>query len=373
MKILYVTTLSVTMNFFPEHFKMLLQEGHEIELACNCQSPVSDKIAQFGFPIHNIPFSRSPFAKDNIQAYRLLQNLIQQNKYDAVHCHTPNASVITRLVCRKLRKHGLKVLYTGHGFHFFKGAPLKNWIIYFPIEWLCSFFTDAIITINSEDYTLACKHLHAKSIWRMPGVGIDLNIPNSIKINAELKRKELGLPPDAIFLLSVGELSLRKNHQIILKAISLIPDKRIHYVIAGCGSEKEHLVNYAKALGIQDNVHFLGYRKDIFELCAAADIFCFPSHQEGLPVAVLEAMASGLPVLASNIRGINDFCINGKTGFQYAPSDAKGFADGIKMLIDNNDLCKEIKKYNQEVVKRFSNEQAVSQLQHIYRCIFKSN
>ena len=267
MKILYVTTLSVTMNFFPEHFKMLLQEGHEIELACNCQSPVSDKIAQFGFPIHNIPFSRSPFAKDNIQAYRLLQNLIQQNKYDAVHCHTPNASVITRLVCRKLRKHGLKVLYTGHGFHFFKGAPLKNWIIYFPIEWLCSFFTDAIITINSEDYTLACKHLHAKSIWRMPGVGIDLNIPNSIKINAELKRKELGLPPDAIFLLSVGELSLRKNHQIILKAISLIPDKRIHYVIAGCGSEKEHLVNYAKALGIQDNVHFLGYRKDIFDEC----------------------------------------------------------------------------------------------------------
>lgn len=373
MKILYVTTWAMTMDFFPEHFKMLLQEGHEIELACNCQSPISDKIAQFGFHVHNIPFSRSPFSKDNIRAYRLLKKLIEQNQYDAVHCHTPNASVITRLVCRKHRRQGLKVIYTGHGFHFFKGAPLKNWVIYFPIEWICSFFTDAIITINSEDYSLACKYFHAKSVWKIPGVGVNPNIPAATEINRTIKRQELGIPPEAILLLSVGEINRNKNHQIILKALGLIKDNKIHYAIAGCGPEEENIITLAQKLDLASNLHLLGYRKDIFELCASADIFCFPSRREGLGVAALEGMMAGLPVLTSNVHGINDFSINGETGFKYSPLDAAGFASGIKRLAADSLLRKRMGEHNQEVVKRFSSEQAVLQLQKIYRCIFKTN
>lgn len=361
----------MTMDFFPEHFKMLLQEGHEIELACNCQSPISDKIALFRFPVHNIPFSRSPFSKDNILAYRLLKKLIEQNRYDAIHCHTPNASVITRLVCRKYRRQGLKVIYTGHGFHFFKGAPLKNWVIYFPIEWICSFFTDAIITINSEDYTLACKYFHAKSVWKIPGVGINPNIPAATKINRTIKRQELGIPPEAIFLLSVGEINRNKNHQIILKALGLIKNSKIHYVIAGRGSEEKSLLALAKKLGLEKNFHLLGYRKDILELCASADIFCFPSRREGLGVAALEGMTAGLPILTSNVHGINDFSISSETGFKYSPFDVVGFAKGIKLLATDPELRKKMGKHNQEVVKQFSSEKAILQLQKIYRCIFK--
>lgn len=373
MKILYVTTLSATMSFFPKHFQMLINKGFEIELACNCQKPLREEVSRLGFRVHDIPFSRSPFSRNNILAYKQLKKLIEQEQYDLVHCHTPNASVVTRLACRKHRKHGLKVIYTAHGFHFFKGAPLKNWIIFFPIEWICSFFTDAIITINTEDYTIATKYLHSMHIWQMPGVGIDVNAVRSIKINRADKRKELDIPSDALFLLSVGEINKNKNHQIILNALGLIKENKIHYAIAGRGPEEENLIMLAKKLGLAKNFHLLGYRKDVFELCASADIFCFPSKREGLGVAALEGMAAGLPILTSNVHGINDFSINGETGFKYSPLDAAGFASGIKRLAADSLLRKRMGEHNQEVVKRFSSEQAVLQLQKIYRCVFKTN
>ena len=167
MKVLYVTTISLTMNsFFKPHIEMLVREGHHVDIACNYRDLPLDKLySQLGCCFHQVDFSRSPLSSDNMKAFRQLKAIVRNGGYDIVHCHTPNASVITRLVCRKLRKNSeLKVFYTAHGFHFYKGAPKLNWMVFYPVEKFCSRFTDKLITINTEDYELARSKFKAKEI-----------------------------------------------------------------------------------------------------------------------------------------------------------------------------------------------------------------
>ena len=178
MRILYVTTISLTMNsFFKPHIDMLVKEGHQVDIACNDKElPLDSLYEQLGCRFHTIDFSRSPLSFDNIKAYGQLKKVVENENYDIVHCHTPNASVITRLVCRQFRKKiGLKVFYTAHGFHFYKGAPVLNWLFFYPVEKFCSYFTDKFITINKEDYELAKSKFKAKEVYYVPGVGIDLS------------------------------------------------------------------------------------------------------------------------------------------------------------------------------------------------------
>ena len=321
MKILYVTTVGSTMGFFEEHFKMLLAKGDEIDLAYGLEKPLSKKIKEFGFKEHIISFSRRPVSVNNLKAYIQICKLIKTEKYDIVHCHTPNASVITRLVCQKYRKKdNLRVFYTAHGFHFFKGAPLLNWLVFYPVEWLCSFFTDTLITINKEDYELAKKHMHAKRVEYVPGVGIDVDKFKNTVVNKSEKRKELDIPEDAFLLVSVGELNKNKNHEVVIRAIAQIDNDKIHYAIAGVGELKDYLLNLAKELKIDDRVHLLGFRKDVAEIYKAGDVYIHPSFREGLPVSVMEAMASGLPVIAADNRGCRDLCKKNKRYF-FKPND----------------------------------------------------
>lgn len=368
MKILYVTTIGSTMGFFYEHFKMLMKEGCEIELACGNAKPISEKIASLGLPSHTIPFSRSPLSTDNLKAYKKLKGLIENGDYDIVHCHTPNASVITRLVCRKLRKKkSLKVFYTAHGFHFYKGAPKLNWMIYYPIEKFCSRFTDKLITINKEDYELAKTKFYAKEVHYIPGVGVDLSRFEGVCVDRNAKRREIGVPEDAKLLLSVGELNENKNHQIIIKALAQLNDANIHYAIAGIGAQKEALLSLAKELGVEEQVHLLGFRKDIPELNYASDVFCFPSHREGLGLASIEAMACGLPLVTSNVHGINDYSINGETGYSCAPSDVFAFAEALrKLLLINSDERNEIGEKNKIFAKRYDVSCVIQIIKQIY-------
>ena len=220
MNILYVTTISLTMNsFFKPHIEMLVHEGHRVDIACNDKEIGLDPLyGELCCNFYRISFSRSPSSLDNIKAYAQLKKVIENGNYDIVHCHTPNASVITRLVCRKLRKKmGLKVFYTAHGFHFYKSAPKLNWMVYYPVEKFCSRFTDKLITINKEDFELAKNKFKAKEVLYVPGVGVDLSRFENIEVNREAKRREIGVPADAFLLLSVGELNENKNHEKIIR------------------------------------------------------------------------------------------------------------------------------------------------------------
>ena len=368
MKILYVTTISLTMNsFFKPHIEMLVSEGHQVDLACNDQNlPLDALYGRLGCRFYRVDFSRSPLSPDNFRAYGQLKKVIENGDYDIVHCHTPNAAMITRLVCRKFRrKQGLKVFYTAHGFHFYKGAPRLNWMVYYPIEKFCSRFTDKLITINQEDYNLAKNKFHAGEVHYVPGVGVDLTRFENIQVDRTAKRREIGVPEDAFLLFSVGELNENKNHQIIIKALAKVNRPDVHYAIAGRGDKHDELLKLADELGVSEQVHLLGYRKDIPELNYAADVFCFPSHREGLGLAAIEAMACGLPLITSNIHGINDYSEDGVTGYKCRPDDEEGFAAAICKLITLSNVDA-IRKYNQKIASRYDITKIRATMKGIY-------
>lgn len=369
MRILYVTTISLTMNtFFKPHIDMLVKEGHEVDIACNCNDLNIDEFyIDLGCKVHQIDFSRSPISVNNIRAYRQLTNVIKNGNYDIVHCHTPNASVITRLVCRKFRKkNGLKVFYTAHGFHFYKGAPQLNWMIFYPIEKFCSRYTDKLITINQEDYELARYKFKVKDIVLVSGVGIDLSRFGKISVDKVVKRREISVPEDAFLLLSVGELNENKNHQVVIRAMAKLKDSNLHYVIAGDGDKKDYLLELAANLGVSERVHLLGYRKDIEELIRSADLFCFPSQREGLGLAAIEAMACGLPVLAAENRGTREFVVHEKNGFLCQCFDSDAFADSISRAVNDRNLLERFSENTYDSVKRFDVDNVVSIMEGIY-------
>lgn len=365
MKILYVTTISGTMNFFPEHIKMLLSEGHSVEIACSCAAkPVNSIYLELGCKIHDIPFSRSPFSMDNLKAYKILKQLVETEHYDIVHTHTPNASMIARLACRKVRKQGTRVFYTAHGFHFFKGAPLKNWLMYYPIEKFCARFTDVLITINKEDYALAQKKMHAKKVCYVPGVGIDLERIKSVQADRKEVRKSMGVPEDCVLLTSVGELIKRKNHQVVIRAIAKLKNPNVHYAIAGQGALLSELIGLSKELGVEQQVHFLGYRTDVCQIYKASDIAILPSFQEGLPVALMEAMACKIPVICSKIRGCIDLVEKKQEVFN--PTDAEELQENINEFIKNPSLYDKFNLENMSKIKDFSLPNVLMEMIKIY-------
>ena len=367
MKILYVTTISGTMPFFSEHIKMLQSQGHIVELACNMDKPLPESVTVLGCNAHNFPFSRSPLSRYNLKAYTDIKKLINEENYDVVHTHTPNASVLVRLAARKLRKNGLKVMYTAHGFHFYKGAPLKNWLLYYPVEWLCAHWTDVLISINQEDFILAQKEMKAKKVCYVPGVGFNLARVTDVQLSCSEKRKELGVQEDAVLMLSVGELNLNKNHITILRALGQLQNSSLNYCIAGDGAQIDALAAEAKALGIARQVHFLGFRTDVAELYHAADFYVHPSYREGLSVALMEAMSAGLPCVVSDIRGNTDLIAEGKGGYLLSPKDVAGFARAISDLAENAPLRQQMGSYNAKAVEMFDTIHVKNAMEKIYQ------
>ncbi|GAA0176817.1 glycosyltransferase family 4 protein [Clostridium sediminicola] len=361
-KILYVTTISDTMDFFPSHINMILDQGHTVDMACNVIKPINLQLLKRGCKVFNIEFQRSPFKKENYSAYKKLKKLIQDEKYDLVHTHTPVASVCVRLTCRKMKN--IKVFYTAHGFHFFKGAPKKNWLIYYPIEKWLARYTDVLITINKEDYKRARK-FKAKKVVYVPGVGIDVTNFSTSSVDRWKKRIELGIPDETIVLLSIGELSKRKNHKLIIKSLRKINRPDIIYIICGQGELDVYLKKLAEELNV--SVKFLGYREDIAEICYAADIFVFPSYQEGLPVALMEAMSTGLPVICSRIRGNTDLIEESKGGYLVDSDDTNGFAKAIVKLINESSG---MGKHNIETVRYYDIQNVIKKMKELYEAEF---
>ncbi|MBE7011634.1 MAG: glycosyltransferase family 4 protein [Ruminococcaceae bacterium] len=365
-KVLFVASIAVHIkSFHIPYLNYFKDNGYETYVATRDENGVTECDKNI-----KIPFERSPFKKNNFIAYRKLKKLIKSESFDIIHCHTPVAAFLTRLAARKARKKGTKVIYTAHGFHFFKGAPFLNWLIYFPVEWISSFFTDVLITMNEEDFAFAKKHLHAKRTEYVHGVGINKEkFSNSFneKLN---KRSDIAVPDDAVMLFSVGELNKNKNHEKIVRALSGINDKNIHYCIAGSGNNESYLKKIADELGVEDQLHLLGYRDDIDELLGCADIFCFPSYREGLPVSVMEAMAMGLPCVVSEIRGNKDLIENEKGGFLCNPSDVNSFKEKIKILLNDKELCKKFGEFNKEKVKIYTLDYVEKEMIKIYEeCI----
>lgn len=355
------------MCFFTDLIRKLIDAGDTVDIACNDNtSKTPECYRSWGCGIYPLSCGRSPFHSGNMKAIHQLKKIVSESKYDVVHCHTPVAGVCARIACRAARRDGTRVFYTAHGFHFYKGAPLKNWLLYYPVEKLCSRWTDALITINREDCALAEKKMRAKRVYYVPGVGVDLAKFEHRTSNRERVREELGIRPDEIMLLSVGELNKNKNHISVIKGLAALGGVNFHYCIAGNGALKDELEQTAARMRIAQQVHFLGFRRDIPDLLSAADIFCLPSFREGLPVALMEAMASGLPCIATNIRGNTDLLQDKQGGYLVNPSDVNGFSACMRELALNEDKRKAFGYRNRQHIEAYSATNVFSLMRAIY-------
>lgn len=351
-RLLLTCTDLMAIQFLVPHVKYLSRHGFSVELACSEVGGRMDDLRSRldGIAaIHPVRLVRSPFSASNRYGYRDLKAIIDGGHWDVIWTNEPVMGVMTRLAAREARSQGTKVVYMVHGFHFYTGAPLKNWLLYYPVEKYCSCLCDMIVTINNEDYQRA-KTFHAARVEKIPGVGVNTKEFATCPVDRVQKRKELGIPDDAFFVVSVGELKEHKNHSIMLRAVAEVNDPAIYYGICGKGELLEPLRKLAEDLNISGQTKFFGYRKDIPEVLRAADLFAFPSKRDGLGLAALEAMASGLPLLTSDIRGISDYVIDDVTGYRYGVADAAGFAEGLRRYVNNPQLRHRIGEKNRAVV-----------------------
>ncbi len=371
-KVLFVATVvRLHINMFHKpYIKWFHDQGWQVDVAANNDyDRKEDCVIPYCDNFYELPFERSPLKKGNIDAYKQLKKILDREHYDLIHCHTPMGSVITRLAADAAKKSGTKVIYTAHGFHFYKGAPAINWLVYYPIERILSKKTDLLLTMNKEDYTRA-KTFSAKRVELVDGVGLDISrFTIATEEKKEEVRKEFGLNKEDIFAISVAQLIPRKNHTVLIQAIKKLNNPNFHLFILGDGAQEKELKEQVKVLGIEKQVHFLGFRRDVYRICKSADIFLFASLQEGLSVAIMEAMACGLPIVASNIRGNIDLVDNDLGGYLVDPKDVDGFVDSIKKLMNDSQKQEQMRIYNLKKIQKYSVDAVVKKMAEIYKSV----
>lgn len=366
-KVLFTATVTNHINAFHiPYLKMFKENGYEVHVA----SKGNEKI-EYCDKHYNIQFERSPLKLNNIKAYKELKKIINENNYEIIHCHTPVGGVLTRLAARKARKKGTRVIYTAHGFHFYKGAQLLNWLIYYPIEKWLSKYTDCLITINQEDYERAKrKFKKCKQIELVHGVGVEEN-----KFNLEMKNQEkeevenqIGLKANDFVLLEIGELNKNKNQIMAINAMKNLTKKNpnIHLLIVGKGQQEDFYKTKINEYKLENNIHMLGFRKDIPQLLKISDVLLSLSYREGLPVNVMEAMASGLPVIATDCRGNRDLILNGQNGYIVKTDDTVSLKEKILFLSGNINVCEQFKEKSKDLIKKYGKEEIETRMEKIY-------
>ncbi|MDE7313243.1 MAG: glycosyltransferase family 4 protein [Eubacterium sp.] len=374
-KVLMLSSVaSMIDQFNMPNIRLLLEMGYEVHVACNftdgntcdkrrvqtlCQTLRGMQVALHQW---DCPRKLRP-VKNCLLAYRQLLELMGRIRFAWMHCHSPIGGALARLAAHR---NGIPVAYTAHGFHFYKGAPVKNWLVYYPAEKLLAHWTDILITINREDDALARQKLRAGKICRLPGIGIDTCrfSSNGAYGHREFCR-QYQIPEQAVMLLSVGELSDRKNHQVVIKALADMHRQDVYYIICGQGRLRGELRRLAATLGVEARVRMTGFQKDVERLYRNADIFVFPSRQEGMPVALMEAMASGLVCAVSDIRG-NRELIDEKGGILFPPDDPEGLRVGLEKLLEHPSVWQECGSYNQVKVKPYGKEHVMRRMERIY-------
>ena len=354
-KILYVTTVSSTINvFLVSHIKMLIDKGNKVDIACNIDQELSNDFMEYGVILHRIDFSRNPLSLDNKKAYKQIKELQQREKFDIVHVHTPVASFVTRLA---LRNENIKMIYTCHGFHFYKGAPLINWMIYYPLEKIAAHWTDVLVTINSEDLNRADKFnlRNNGQVKLMHGVGIDPKIYELDNFDRDEYRKKLGLDKEDFVLLVLAELNQNKNHIQVIKAIDILKNKypNIKALFAGKGSLENKLNETISNMGLEENIKLIGFRSDIKELLHSCDCVGLFSKREGLGKCLLEGMITGKPIIATNTRGPKELIDNNKNGFILSVNDYIGTCNCIEQLYVEDKKSIDFGKISKEKVKKY--------------------
>lgn len=366
-KVLFVAHVdSHIRHFHIPYLKYFKEKGYEVHVATS-----NDENEEFPYcdVKHTICMERNPFKLNNIKAIKQMKKLLETEKFDLAHCHTPMGGVVTRLASKKARKEGTKIFYTAHGFHFYKGAPKKNWLVYYPVEKYLSKFTDVLITINKEDYELAKDKFHAKHVELVHGVGVDDKKFTDEKLPVDeyvSLRNELGLTSNDFVMMYVAELIDRKNQVMLIDAMSKIVESKsnIKAYLVGNGVNTGKYQEQIEKLGLQNNVIMLGYRKDVPKLLKLADVCVSTSKQEGMGLNLIEGLLTGVPVVASEIRGHTEFVQENINGLFF--ENIQELINDILFLESDKELKERLSQNARESVKEFSLENALKEQIQIY-------
>ncbi|MGI6201166.1 MAG: glycosyltransferase family 4 protein [Christensenellales bacterium] len=367
-KVLFVSHTSNFVKFNLPYMAWFRQQGWSVHYASTEEEPLPEGCCDVHYKVR---IERSPYSFNNIKAYFHLKKILQEERYDIIHCHTPMGGVVARLAARKYRKQGTRVIYTVHGFHFFQGAPRFNWLVFYPVEKWLARYTDCLITMNQEDYQIAVeKNFRARQIVRIDGVGVNTQRFYGATIEEKnALRLKFGFPLEAFCLIYIAEFIPRKNHAFLLEAISELQKRipNLAVILAGTGDLLDCMKQKADALGIHQVVRFVGYSSKVDEFCRLADVMVSTSNQEGLPISLIEGMASGLPIVSSKIRGSVDLITEGRNGFLYNIGDQKALIDSVEKLYKNPSLRGQLGKNNVLDVAMFSVDHAVEEMAKIYQ------
>lgn len=371
-KALIVTAFARFVKSFLTNDILILQSmGYEVHCAANIHHAgaecMDEYFKEMNVVFHQIDFSSSkPISKETYISYREMKKLFNEIQFDVVHCHTPIAGAIARMAGKKQRKQGCKMLYTTHGFYFHKYSSKKTWLIFHTIEDFMSKYTDAMITINHEDYKNA-KDMHCKNVYYIPGVGVDTKKFKDVDIDRKAYRKKIGIRDEELLVLAVGELSHRKNHQIVVKALAEANIPNAVFMICGnamtSANTKIELEELADKLGV--DLRLMGLRDDIPQICNCADVGVMPSTREGLGLSGIEMLAAGLPVVASRVHGIVDYIVDGEDGYLCAPDDEHAFAQAI-IKLKNEEKRKSMANKCISIARKFDKVYSYKKMRDIY-------
>lgn len=378
--LMLASVASMIDQFNLPNIALLQQMGYEVHVACNFKEGntcsvkrvcrLQKKLRDMRVIWHQWDCPRDICAAARCwKAYQQLLNLLIHHVFAWMHCHSPVGGALARLAAHAA---GIPVIYTAHGFHFYKGAPLKNWLLYYPVEKLLAYWTDILITVNQEDYRFAERYLKAGKVFYIPGIGIDVGRFQARQQTGSnddmLFRRKYRIPGHALLMLSVGELSRRKNHRIAIAALAELQRKDVYYLICGQGPLRKELWRYAKHLGVADRVRMPGYQEDLAQVYQNADIFVFPSVQEGMPVALMEAMAAGLPCVVSDIRGNRELIAQaGGARFRLGhPEQITQLCRVLRKLIKDKKLRALCGVYNRKKIEAYDLSVVLSRMKTIY-------
>lgn len=373
-----VSVASMIDQFNMPNIALLQKLGHEVDVACNfiegntCSdervAELKQKLQDMHVRCYQIDFARNiRHMGQNMKALWQVEGLMKQNTYEFCHCHSPIGGVAARIAGHRTKT---KVIYTAHGFHFYQGAPVMNWLVYYPVEKMLSRWTDVLITINHEDYKLAKKKFKMKKLTYVPGIGIDTQREGLSQKEKEEKRKELGIPQDAFLITNAAEFTPNKNQKTVIEAIEQLHNPNIYFVMCGIGEKKAELEQYVKEHGLEEHIRFVGFRNDLHEILQASDCFVLSSFREGLSVALMEAMAEGLPVVCGRIRGNVDLIKDGKGGILVSPGNEKEYEDAFRKLYEmkHKELAdfQRMGQINAEKVQGFGRKAVECVMENVY-------
>ncbi|MBR6778571.1 MAG: glycosyltransferase family 4 protein [Clostridia bacterium] len=362
------TTDNMIWQFLLPHIQHLKELGNEVECVCAKTGFWFDELKEkHGLLMHEIDFGRNPIKLKNFKCFKKLKQLQKERKFDLVYCQQPVGGMMGRLIGKKFK---LPVIYTAHGFHFFKGCPLVNKVVYKPVEKWLSKYTDILITINGEDYQSALK-MKAKKVFKINGIGMTFKKYEDITETKEEIKASLGLDKNDFVIVTVAEFIKRKNYDTMLKTIKELKDRSVNvkFLICGRGQEESIIKNQIKDLDIENEVKILGFRKDINRILTASDVFMLASFQEGLTLSVIESMSFGLPCVVSNVRGNRDLIVDGKGGFVVETKNCSQYADKIEILKQDENLRKVFGLFNKEESKKYSIDAVKEELNEVYKWI----